>query len=108
MRSTNLAFDFDYLMDRDDHMFNVLTSDYEFRCNNYSVAYNLIQFLNDLKMCEHSGILDDCFYPYDWVIFITCRPQDIERMMYVAKHLPSSIKANIRLLDESGETVLWT
>ena len=117
MRSTKLAFDLDYLMskgmlDREERMFNAITCDYEFRCTNYAVAYTFSKFLEKLKWCESSAILDDCYSPfnvltnpYDWVIFFTCRPQDMLRMKYVAHRIPSSIKANIRILNEEEELV---
>ena len=101
MRSTNLAFDFDYLQDREnDRLFNLLTSDYMLVCDNYAVAYQLMPILDRVKLCEHSGLTDDCFYPYSWIIFITCRPEDIERIKCVAKRIPSSIKANVRVYGE--------
>lgn len=108
MRSTNLAFDHDYLYDYDDEMFRLLTDDYMFKCDNYAVAYNLLHILDQFKMCEHSEIRDDCFYIYSWIIFITCRPQDIERIRWVAKCLPSSFDPNIQIYkydDNTGEDV---
>lgn len=101
MRSTNLAFDFDYLLSReDDELFHKLTNDYMFVCDNYAVGYQLMPILDKIKMCEHSGMTDDCFWPYSWIIFITCRPEDISRIKCIAKRIPSSIKANIRIYDE--------
>ena len=112
MRSTNLAFDLDYMQDMDDQLFSLLTNDYELRCSNYAVAYNFVRFLETLKMCEHSSIIDDCYYPfssnqcpYEWVVFFTCRPKDALRMKYVARHIPSSIRANVRILDENEEEI---
>ena len=100
MRSTNLAFDLEYL-DRDDQMFKALTSDYMFKCDNYAVAYNLREFfLKRFKMCEYSDICEDLFWPFSKIIFITCRPQDILRIKHIAHHIPSSIKANIKIYDE--------
>lgn len=103
MRSSNLAFDFEYLWSvnqREDRTFNAITSDYTFKCDNYSVAYQFKQFLDNLKFCEHSGIVDDYWYPYSYIIFVTCRPQDIMRMKYVARRIPSSIPSNVRIYDE--------
>ena len=101
MRSTDLAFDFDYIVGRENKTFNALTSDYMFKCDNYSVAYTFKEyFLKRLKFCEYSDITEDCFFPYSKIIFITCRPQDMLRMKYVAHHIPSSIKANIHIYDE--------
>lgn len=105
MRSSNLTFDMNYLYDMDDQLFNLLTNDYEFKCDNYAVAYQLLEFLDRLRMCEHSNIEEDCFWPYSRIIFITCRPQDIGRIKCVAKRLPSSIPANIRIYDENEEEV---
>lgn len=106
MRSTNLAFDHAYLYDTDDKMFNMLTSDYMFKCDNYAVAYMFREFfLKKLKMCEYSDITEDCFWPYSKIIFITCRPQDMLRMKYVAKNLKSSINANVRIYDENEEEI---
>ena len=101
MRSTsNLAFDLEYL-DNDTRMFNLLTSDYMFKCDNYAVAYTLREvFLKRFHMCEYSEITEDCFFPYSKVIFITCRPRDIYRIKYIARHIPSSIKANVKIYDE--------
>ena len=102
MRSTNLAFDFDYLLDREnDRLFHEITSDYQFVCDNYSVAYQLLSILDKIPFCEHSGLTDDCFYPYSWIIFITCRPEDIGRIECVANRIPSSINANIRIYEEN-------
>ena len=105
MRSTNLAFDFDYLQDMEnDRLFHSLTSDYMFVCDNYAVAYQLMPILDKISMCEHSGLTDDCFYPYSWIMFITCRPEDIDRIKFIAKRIPSSIDANIHIYnDEEGE-----
>ena len=106
MRSTNLAFDLDYLIDRrEDRLFQMLTNDYEFRCDNYSVAYQLLPILDKFRLCEHSNMVDDCFWPYSWIIFITCRPEDIGKIKYIANRIPSSINANIRILDENEEEV---
>ena len=105
MRSTNLAFDLDYMYDMDDQLFNLLTDDYVFKCDNYAVAYNLLRILDRMNMCEHSNMVDDCFWPYSWVIFITCRPRDIERIRCVAKRLPSSVPANIRIYNSEDEEI---
>ena len=111
MRSTNLAFDLDYIWcnnKREDKMFNAITSDYMLKCDNYAVAYMFNQLLDKLRMCEHSDIVDDFCWPYSSIIFFTCRPQDVKRMKYVAKHIPSSIEANIKVFymdDDTGEEV---
>lgn len=107
MRSTNLAFDFDYLQDREyDRLFHQLTDDYMLVCDNYAVAYKLLPILDRIQFCEHSGITDDCFYIYSWLIFITCLPRDIERIKYIAKRIPSSIDANIRIYGDDLEVEL--
>ena len=107
MRSTNLAFDFDYLLDREnDRLFHQLTNDYMLVCDNYAVAYQLLPILDRIQFCEHSGITDDCFYLYSWLIFITCMPRDIERIKYIAKRIPSSIDANIRIYGEDLEVAI--
>ncbi len=106
MRSTNLAFDFDYLLDREnDRLFHLLTNDYMFVCDNYAVGYQLMPILDKIEFCEHSMMTDDCFWPYSWVIFITCRPEDIGRIKCIANRIPSSIKANIRIYDEEEAEV---
>ena len=108
MRSTNLVCDMDYIMYKnlqEDRMYNALTSDYMFKCDNYAVAYMLTRLLYLFPLCEHSDITEDCFFPYSKVIFITCRPRDIERIKCVAKHIPSSIEANIKIYDENEEEV---
>lgn len=111
MRSSNLTFDLDYLWSanqREDRMFNAITSDYMFKCDNYAVAYKFKQFLNNLKNCEYGDIVDDCFFPFSSIIFFTCRPQDALRMKYVAKRIPSSFKADVKIYsidDETGEDI---
>ena len=115
MRSSKLAFDHDYMtyaqfnMEPDDlRLFNLLTNDYEFRCEHYVVAYNFLRMLDKLDMCEHSGMLDDCFWPYSWIIFFSCKPNDALRMKHVAKHLPYSKNANIRIYEydeDIGENI---
>lgn len=102
MRSINLAFDLDYMypVQRQERTFELLTSDYIFKCDNYAVAYMFCQILDRLKMCEHSEITEDCFWPYSKIVFFTCRPEDVQRMKCVAKRIPSSIKANVRIYDE--------
>ena len=101
MRSTNLAFDYDYLYGREfDDLFHQLTEDYLFVCDNYAVAYQLLPILDRIQFCEHSGVTDDCFYLYSWLIFITCTPKDIERIKYIANRIPSSINANVRIYGE--------
>ena len=88
-------------------MYNRLTSDYMFKCDNYAVAYNFTQFLDKLRMCERSDIEEDYCYPYSRIIFFTCLPRDAERMKYVANHIPSSIEANIRICmyNDDGEEI---
>ena len=112
MRSTNLAFDMDYLEcrkfnmpDEEVRLFNQLTSDYCFRCDNYAVAYQLLPILDKVKLCEHSSLTDDCFWPYSWIIFITCRPEDIGRIKCIANRIPSSIPANIHIYDEEEKEI---
>lgn len=110
MRSTNLAFDFDYLYGKQrDKMFDLLTDDYMFKCDNYVIAYTMREFfLKRFHMCEYSDITEDLYYPYSKIIFITCRPQDIFRIKYIARHLPSAIKANVRFFkydEDTGEDV---
>ena len=101
MRSTSLAFDYDYLLGKeDDSLFHQLTDDYMLVCDNYAVAYQLLPILDRIHFCEHSGVTDDCFYLYSWLIFITCMPRDIERIKYIAKRIPSSIDANVRIYGE--------
>ena len=100
MRYTNLSFPPDYLYGKEDELFRMLTNDYMFKCDNYAVAYKLLQLLDKIEMCEHSDMTDDVFYPYSFIIFITCRPKDIERIKCVAKKIPSSIPANIKIYDE--------
>lgn len=105
MQSSDLSFPPDYLYDYDDQMFRLLTNDYEFRCENYAVAYNFIRFLDKLDMCEHSGMIDDCFWPYSWIVFFSCRPEDALRMKYVAKKLPSSFNADVRIYNDQEEEI---
>lgn len=101
MRSINLAFDLDYLYNRQyDELFNKLTNDYLFKCDNYVVAYQLLRILDKMEFCEHSDMTDDCFYPYSWLIFITCRPEDIGKIKCIANRIPSSINANIKIYGE--------
>lgn len=102
MQFTNLSFPPDYLYGKEDELFNLLTNDYEFRCDNYAVAYQLIRLLDKIHMCEHSSYpLDDCFWPFGcWIVFITCRPKDIDRIKCIAKCIPSSIPTNIKIYDE--------
>lgn len=107
MRSTNLVFDPDYLYEkRYNKLFNEITCDYLFKCDNYSVAYQLLLILDKVRFCEHSEMTDDCFYPYSWLIFITCRPEDIGRIKCIANRIPSSINANIKIyVEEDGYEV---
>ena len=103
MRSTNLAFELDYLYDMDDQLFNKLTNDYVLKVDNYSVGYMLLPILDKIRMCEHSQLVDDCWFPYSWSIFITCMPKDIDRIRCIANRIPSSIPANIRIYDGDEE-----
>lgn len=105
MRYTNLSFPPDYLYGKEDELFRSITKDYMFKCDNYSVAYNLIRFLDNMELCEHSDMTDDVFYPYSFIIFITCRPKDVDRIKCIAKCIPSSIKANVKIYDENEEEV---
>lgn len=106
MRYTNLSFPPDYLYGKDeDDLFKMLTNDYMFKCDNYAVAYNLLQLLDKIDMCEHSDMTDDVFYPYSFIIFITCKPKDIERIKCIAKKLPTSIPANVKIYDENEEEI---
>ena len=107
MRSTKqLAFDLDYMMtcDRDTRIFNLLTNDYMIKSDNYAVLYRLKRFLNNLKMCEFSDITDDCFYPYSSIIFFTCMPKDALKIKYIAKRIPSSINADIKVYRYDNDT----
>lgn len=104
MRSTNLAFDYDYLYDREeDSLFHRMTDDYMLVCDNYAVAYQLLPILDRIPFCEHSGVTDDCFYLYSWLVFITCLPRDIERIRCIANRIPSSINPNIRIYNDDLE-----
>ena len=105
MLSSDLSFPPDYLYGYDDAMFKMMTEDYEFKCNNYAVAYNFIKILDKLEMCEHSDMVDDCFWPYSWVVFFSCRPKDALRMKYVAKKLPSSFNADVRIYNDQEEEI---
>lgn len=85
-----------------------ITKDFEFRCDNYAVAYTFIQFLNQLYLCDHSGVLDDFVYKNgipvsDWVVFFTCLPKDADRMTYVAKYIPYG--STITIKNEEGDTI---
>lgn len=86
---------------------NIITKSYEFRCSNYAVAYNFIQYLDRLRYCDYSGIIDDFISPpaSEWIIFFTCLPKDAERLRKVANYIPSSIPANIRIIDENEEEI---
>ena len=93
-------------VDRD--MFDAITKDYEFRTTNYAVAYQFLQFLNKLKLCEHTDIYDDYSFKgnsvySDWVIFFTCMPKDMMRMGFIAKRIPSSYPADIKILNQDEE-----
>lgn len=88
---------------------DAITRNFELRCNNYAVAYNFIQFLENLPVCDWSPIMDDYFYHKgfpvsDWVVFFSCLPKDAERMTYVISNLPQ--KASIIVKDEEG-SVIW-
>lgn len=107
MRSTNLAFDLDYMypLQKKEYLYDLLTEDYVFKCDNYAVAYMFCQILDKLDMCEHSEITEDCFWPYSKIVFFTCRPEDVKRMKCVALRIPSSIKANVKIYNELEEEV---
>lgn len=109
LQSFDLSFPSDYLYGKDeDRLFNMLTEDYMFKCDNYAVAYNLLNILKNFDMLEHSEIRDDCFYIYSWIIFITCLPKDIERIKHIAKRLPSSFCPNVKIYrydEDTGEDV---
>ena len=105
MRSTKLAFQPDYLYDMDDQLFDLLTDDYIFKCDNYAVGYQLMRILDRMNMCEHSSMIDDCWWPYSWIIFFTCRPEDVERIACVARRIPSSIPANIKIFNSDEEEI---
>ena len=87
----------------DDSMFSAITSIYEFKCSNYAVAYQFIQLLKRLEMADYTDIVDDYILHHGfpesrWIIFFQCRPQDEERLEYVARRLPSSINADIEFI----------
>ena len=104
MRSINLAFDPDYLYEKQyNKLFKEMTCDYLFKCDNYAVAYQLLSILDKVKFCEHSEITDDYTFPYSWFIFITCLPEDIDRIRCVAKRIPSLINANIKIYGYNEE-----
>lgn len=86
-----------------------LTKSFEMRCDNYAVAYTFTQFLDRLRLCDFSSIVDDFFYHKgvpvsDWVIFFSCLPKDAERMTYVIANIP--YKASVIIKDEEG-AVIW-
>ena len=105
MRSTSFNTDYLATMDREtDKLFRTLTNDYMLKCDNYSVAYMLLPIIDRLQLCERSDITDDYFFPYSSIIFFTCRPDDAERIECVAKRLPSSIRANVKLYQYDADT----
>lgn len=107
MQSTDLSFPNAYLYGKEDQLFDLLTKDYVFICDNYAVAYQLMSVLDRIKFCEYSMPVDDCWWPYSWLIFFTCLPKDVRRIGYIAKRIPSSIPANIKIMDEEeGEIFL--
>lgn len=96
------------LYDMDDYLVKILTDDYVFKCDNYSVAYQLLYFLDKFDMCEHSQVMDEYIWPYSWIIFITCKPRDVLRIKCVANRIKSSIPANIKILktdEDTGEEI---
>ena len=105
MQSTSFNDDYIMTMDREkDRLFRLLTNDYMIKCDNYSVAYKLLPVLDRMDFCERSDITDDYSFPYSSIIFFTCLPDDAERIKYVAKRIPSSIKANIQLYQYDSDT----
>lgn len=105
MRSTSFSMDYIRTMDMGrDKLFRKLTNDYMLKCDNYAVAYMLLPILDRLQLCERSDITDDYYFPYSSIIFFTCRPDDAERVKCVAKRIPSSIKANIKLYKYDADT----
>ena len=105
MQSVDLSFPNAYLYGKEDQLFDLLTKNYIFRCDNYAVAYQLMSVLDHIKFCEYSMPVDDCWWPYSWLIFFTCMPKDVERICCVAKRIPSSISANIKILNEEEEVI---
>ena len=105
------SFNTDYILFTDnqqDKLFRMLTKDFMLKCDNYAVAYKLLPIIDKVQLCERSDITDDYYFPYPSVIFFTCRPVDAERIKCIAKRIPSSIKANIKLFmydDETGEDI---
>ena len=87
----------------DDSIFGAITNMYEFKCSNYAVAYQFLQFLKRLPMIDNTDILDDYvwykgFPESRWVIFFQCRQKDEERMECLARRIPSSINADIEFV----------
>lgn len=98
MLSTSFSDDYIMTMDRErDRLFRLLTNDYMIKCDNYAVAYKLLPVLDRMNFCERSDITDDYYFPYSSIIFFTCLPNDAERIKYIAKRIPSSIKTNVEL-----------
>ena len=77
--------------------------DYELHSIEYPGAWEMSQFLRNLRYCDYSRPMDD-FYLDDgviksnWVIFFTCRPTDAERLVHIANYL----KYPVYILNSEG------
>lgn len=66
--------------------------DYELHAVEYPGAWEMSQFLRNLRYCDYSRPMDDFYLDNgiiksNWVIFFTCRPTDAERLACISRYL---------------------
>lgn len=74
-----------------DELLDSICKDYTFVAADYPTAWTFREFLKKITPCDFSEIEED-IYPrhpdltFVRVIFFTCRPKDMERLAFIAKH----------------------
>ena len=85
-----------------------ILEDYIVTCDEYPGVYRFMDFLKHLRYCDYSGPTDWFNFKHGiiqshWCLFVTCRPQDMDRLMYVAKRL----QYNIDIINEDSEEDMY-
>ena len=88
--------------------FYAILKDYIITSDEYQDAYNFMPLLRHLRYYDSSDSPQEWFtYKNDhlqahWFIFVTCRPQDMARLFYIAKRL----KINIEIREDEPDDMI--
>lgn len=78
--------------------FWAILRDYTITADEYPDIYNFLPLLSHIRYCDCSDSPTDWYAVKDghvtnhWLIFVSCRPQDMDRLKYVARRMGLDIR----------------